>query len=189
MLKPSVKRYSATLANEFASNPVVVFLCGPSRNRLPESGAALRIRLEEALSSAGFEVVLGEDDGLLDLQKRYGNYAHQNELQFVKDQAAAVVLVASSVGSFCELGMFADRLVSDDANRRCDVILIASEAYEKDPSYFNHGPARAVGDFGIVHYADFAGFDVALVVDRLRRRRTVFKSSKRGRPRKPRGTR
>src|SRR5687768_13494962 len=111
--KFSVERFAASLEAEFATNPMVVFLCGPSERRRPEPGAELRARLREALEREKFEVVLGEDDGLATLQAIYKLYAHNNELRFVEDQAAAIVLIADSVGSFCELGMFADRFVDD----------------------------------------------------------------------------
>ena len=59
-----------------------------------------------ALEAEEFEVVLGEDDGLEDLRSKYGHYAHENELQFIQGQCNAVVLIASSPGSLCELGLF-----------------------------------------------------------------------------------
>jgi hypothetical protein len=182
-LKPSVERYRAALEAEFASNAMVVFLCGPSATRRPEPGAELRVRLQDALTAANFEVVLGEDDGLEHLQKMYGKYAHENERHFVESQAAAVVLVAASIGSFCELGMFADRLVTERNRASKDFILIADAKYEHDPSYFNLGPAKVVQHFWTVHYTDFSTFDVAQVVDRLKGRRSIFKSETRGRPR------
>ena len=96
--KQSIERHRTTLETEFSSNAMVVFLCGPSSKRRPEAGAELRFRLGEALTAAWFEVVLGEDDGLVFLQEKYGKYAQENELHFVIDQAAAIVLVADSVG-------------------------------------------------------------------------------------------
>ena len=181
--KQSIERHRTTLEAEFSSNAMVVFLCGPSSKRRPEAGAELRFRLGEALTAAGFEVVLGEDDGLEFLQKKYGKYAHENELHFVIDQAAAIVLVADSVGSYCELGMFADRMVYEHRSASQDFVLIARAEFEADPSYFNRGPAKVVADFWTTYYVDFATFDVQGVVERLRRRRTIFVTETRGRPR------
>jgi hypothetical protein len=181
--KASVARFASTLAAEFADKPLVVFLCGPSISS-PKPSAELRLRLQAALELSGFEVVLGEDDGLGSLQALYKMYAHQNELRFVEDQAAAIVLIADSPGSFCELGMFADRYSKErDANSARDFILVVDEQYASDPSYVNLGPALAVTDFGIVYWANFRTFDVEKVTGRLSRRRSLWMSEKRGRPR------
>lgn len=181
--KKSVARYAKTLEKEFESNRSVVFLCGPTYSDPPTLGAQVRRTLEKSIASAGFEVVLGEDDGLLALQARYGKYAHQNEMHFVLDQAAAIVLVAGSPGGFCELGMFADRLpeMKDVAH---DFILVVEEKYRPAPSYLNLGPARVVQDLRLLVYADFANFDPTEIVARLIRRRTLYRIDSRGRPHK-----
>src|SRR3989304_2818169 len=103
-IKPSVSRLRDDLEKLFSKNRMVVFLCGPTlKARVKGPGARLRKKLEKALSDDGFEVVLGEDDGLEELRKRYTGYAHENELKFIRNECGAIVLIADSVGSYCEL--------------------------------------------------------------------------------------
>lgn len=181
--KRSVSRYAKTLYKEFQSNSLTVFLCGPSYTKRPEAGAELRFRLEQALTNEGFEVVPGEDDGLVSLQETYGKYAHQNEREFVTSQAAAIVLVADSAGSLCELGMFADRITELNSPAQAFVVLM-EERYKGDNSYINLGPAKVVEDMKKLIYADFSNFNESEVVDYLKRLRTVVISERRGRPRR-----
>src|SRR5262245_24192119 len=97
--KPSVERFRAELEEAFAENPMVVFLCGPSLKRRT-AGARLRGRIKKMLEKNGFEVVLGEDDGLEALRLEFkGIYAHMNELAFLRRQCGAIVLIADSVGA------------------------------------------------------------------------------------------
>lgn len=180
-VKDSIKRYAEILKKESIGKTMVVFLCGPSLSDKSNPGVPLRERLEKKLAASGFEVVLGEDDGLADLQKTYNKYAHVNELLFIQKEAAAVVLIASSVGAYCELGLFAFEHPQATGESR-DFILIIDEKYKGAPSYLRLGPAQAIEDFGKVYYVNLSTFDENEVVERLARRRAVWFSDKRGRP-------
>jgi hypothetical protein len=125
--------------------------------------------------------VLGEDDGLEDLQARYGMYAHLNERHFVANEASAIVLIAHSVGSYCELGMFADRLAADEEGVRKDFILITDEQFVGATSYFNLGPAKVVADHWIVYPTDFDNFELNPLIARLKGRRAILITDRRGR--------
>jgi hypothetical protein len=182
-LKPSVERYATELKNIFAARKAVVFLCGPSITDPPKPGAALRQQLKDALTREGFEVVLGEDDGLESIRKKYSNYAHENELMFIKKHCYAVVLVASSVGAYCELGLFSYKMAHDKKNKT-DFILIISEEYRGRRSYLIEGPAAAIEDFGKVYYGDLGSFDYYDIITRLKRRRSIYFTSFKGRPAK-----
>lgn len=150
----------------------------------PGPGAILRDRLMRRLQELEFEVVLGEDDGLEDVRLTISkSYAHLNELAFIKKECAAIVLVADSVGAFCELGLFAhEHAINGTTNR--DFILLVNKAYEADKSYFNEGPAKAIADFGLVQYVDFATASIDSIVERLQRRRSAYFFDGRGRPAK-----
>src|SRR5665647_270130 len=127
---PSVERFGESVRKLYKQNHMVVFLCGPSL-RLVDSdpAAALRLRIQEALEAEGFEVVLGEDDGLENIRiKVSGGYAHENELEFIQRECGAIVLVAGSVGSYCELGLFAHWHAKSNENK-CDLILLANAKY------------------------------------------------------------
>lgn len=175
----SVRKYSGELEALFNKNVSVVFLCGPTLSDLSNAGARLRKKLLEQLEAEGFEVVLGEDDGLENLRQKFNGYAHLNELQFIQGHCNAVVLIASSVGAYCELGLFAfDQ--ARGADNQTDFILIIPERFEGVKSYLNEGPAAAINDFGKVFYSDFDGFDSTELVLRLKRRRHVYVTSRRG---------
>lgn len=181
--KPSVERFGQDLREIFSENRMVIFLCGPSLST-GRDGAKLRGRLKDMLEKDGFEVVLGEDDGLENLRKEFrGVYAHENELAFVKKECGAIVLIADSVGSYCELGLFAHVQTRDDTNRR-DFVLIVDRKFEGALSYLNEGPAKAVQHFGVVYYEDLANFDCNKVLERLQGRRAVSFLDGRGRPSK-----
>lgn len=177
----SIQRYGDELAEVFSGQRMVVFLCGPSLQDLSVEGAQLRADLLQALQAEGFDVVLGEDDGLEDLRARYGLYAHENELQFIQGQCNAVVLIASSPGALCELGLFAYKKAHSE-DSKTDFVLVLAERYLGMQSYINEGPASAIGDFGKVFYGDLEAFDVAPIVKRLVRRRAVYFTDTRGRP-------
>jgi hypothetical protein len=175
----SIDQYGDELAKLFSGQKMVVFLCGPSLSDLAKEGARLRKELYEALKAENFEVVLGEDDGLEELRAKYGQYAHENELQFIQGQCNAVVLIAASVGSYCELGLFSYKKVHA-ADNKTDFILVIHERYKGAKSYLNEGPAVAIDDFGKVFYGDLERFDFSPIIDRLRRRRAVFFAGTRG---------
>jgi hypothetical protein len=181
--KTSVARFGEDLRAVFSENRMVVFLCGPALAS-DKPGARLRARLKDELEKDGFEVVLGEDDGLEGLRMKFkGIYAHENEVAFIKKECGAVVLVADSVGSYCELGLFAHLHTHEDSNRR-DFVLIIDRQFKGTTSYLNEGPARAVADFGVVYYGDLDTFDCSEVLKRLQGRRAVYFLDGRGRPAK-----
>lgn len=182
--KPSVERFEQHFEEIFRKNKFVVFLCGPSLNSGSPS-ANLRQQFITELELDGFEVVLGEDDGLEYLRNRYSSMAHENELQYINQEASAIVLIADSVGSFCELGLFSYTFYKEARERenQYDFVLLVNNAYEGQVSYFNEGPAAAVDAMGgKVFFGDFSCFDTAPVIKRLRQRRAVWFSHGKGRP-------
>lgn len=177
MDKESVKKLGEGLSKIFSSNPMVVFLCGPSLDdKNPKPGAILRRKLHELLKQKGFEVVLGEDEGLERLREKYLQMAHLNEAAFVKDGCGAIVLIADSVGSYCELGLFS--YIQTDISHKTDFILVIDEQYApgKLPvtSYLNEGPAKAVESHGKVVYAKLDEYDGVEILERLQNRRAIF---------------
>ncbi|RNC67479.1 MAG: hypothetical protein ED859_14280 [Desulfuromonadales bacterium] len=178
--KKATELFAEQLEKEFSSKDFVVFLCGPTLKDLTLPGAKLRKQLKEQFEGEGFDVVLGEDDGLEEPRLKFDLYAHENELRFIENHCGAVVLVATSVGAFCELGLFSYKK-SHDVNHP-DIILIVDEKYKDDKSYFNEGPAAAVEDHGKVFFGNLDDFDISPIIKRLRRRRTVYSTDKIGRP-------
>ena len=176
-LKKSIQRFSMDLDGAFENRKFVVFLCGPTLGVADkDKAAALRKRLKEELEGEDFDVVLGEDDGLEALRKKFSGMAHDNELQFIQAHSNAVVLIASSVGSFWELGLFSHQHVHTNS-RRTDFILIMDEKFKDDVSYMNEGPAKAIDTFGQLVHCDFSAFDTTALIDRLKTRRHVWFTS------------
>lgn len=181
-LKESIRNFANDLDGAFEKKKYVVFLCGPRLDiAATDEAAALRSRLKGALESDSFDVVLGEDDGLEELRGKYSGMAHENELQFIQSHSNSVILIASSVGSFCELGLFSHQHVRDNA-RSTDFILILDERYKGQISYLNEGPAKAIDNYGKLLHGDFSDFDIDPILDRLRIRRNVWFTSSKGRP-------
>lgn len=180
-IKDSISRFGEDLEEIFSKRRAVVFLCGPSSKNMENPGAMLRVELESVLEKEGFEVILGEDDGLENIRDKYSSYAHENELLFIQKHCNAVILIASSVGAYCELGLFSYKKVHELSNMT-DFILIISNEYENERSYLNEGPAAAIDDFGKVFYGDLTNFDYTDIIKRLRRRRAVYFTSYKGRP-------
>jgi hypothetical protein len=183
MGKPSVQRFGEGVRKLFKENRMVVFLCGPSLDPAKiKPSAVLRKRLKEELEAEKFEVVLGEDDGLEDVRlTESGGHAHENELEFIRRECGAIVLVADSPGSFCELGLFV-HWVANNREKMCDLILLAGAQYANEKSYFNEGPAFAADLFGKTLYVDFATADIAPVLKRLKGLRSTHFYAGRGRP-------
>ena len=96
--------YREEFVEAASSSPFIVFLCGPALSGT-DAPAKLRRTIKERLEKEKFEVVLGEDDGLDNPQIHdIGVNAQDNELAFISSHCNAIVIVAGSVGSFCDLG-------------------------------------------------------------------------------------
>ena len=209
-----IKAHRDALLKRAEDTPYTVFLCGPTIQALEKEiqkeiqqtkkagriirlfkrprhspSAILRKRIKDALEANGFDVVLGEDDGLENARIKVGLNAQDNELEFIMKYCDAVIIVAGSVGSFCELGLFSWHYTNPSGSLKNtesekDFILLIDQQYEKDISYFNEGPAKVVKHFGETNYIDFGNYDVSELVDRLKGRKSLVGKDGRGRPRK-----
>lgn len=66
-LVDAFRQHKDELLAAASASPFIVFLCGPNlKEAEKKTSAALRRNLKMALEEAGFEVVLGEDEGLDD---------------------------------------------------------------------------------------------------------------------------
>jgi hypothetical protein len=191
-LAEELKRYEAEFVAVASETPFIVFLCGPNLTA-KKSSAKFRVRIKERLEQEGFEVILGEDDGLDNPRlRKIGINAQDNEVEFIRRSCNAVIIIADSVGAFCELGLFSWHFVHRDGvfkkekkSPDVDCILLLQKKYRNDKSYLNQGPAAAVNGFGKVEFVDFSAYDGGSVIERLRSRRGVSTvDNRRGRPRK-----
>lgn len=187
-LKASVRRHAALLQEMSETAAFTVFLCGPTLNTAsPDPAAKLRKRIIEELQKHHFEVVLGEDDGLEEARLKFGLNAQDNELEFIKGHCNAVIIIASSVGSFCELGLFSWHYVHKDGHIDKELppafIVLVDEKYKSHKSYLNEGPISAVDAFGHVCFVDYDTYDLSDLIKRLSNRRSIQTIDRRGRPR------
>ena len=186
-LVDTLTTYRSEFTEAASRSPFIVFLCGPTLKGTDPS-AVLRRQLKEILEGDNFEVVLGEDDGLDNPEiHRIGVNAQDNELEFIQSHCGAVVIIASSVGSFCELALFSWHLVHSRGvidSGKTDCIVLIEEQFKDHKSYLNAGPAAAVSAYGRVEFINFSSYDPAPLLERLRLRRGVMTvDNKRGRPR------
>lgn len=169
-----------------AASPFTVFLCGPALgSKTAKSAAKLRQDLKEALEAEKFKVVLGEDDSIANQDlKDIGINLQDSELEFLVRYCNAIVIVAASPGSFCEVGLFSWHFVHKDGRiKDHDFILLIDKKFENKSSYLNDGPAAAVNGFGRRDFVNFAKYDPQKVVEKLKHRRGVLTIDRRGRPR------
>lgn len=188
MSKPSVARYAELLTQLTEEASFTVFLCGPTlKAEPPKPAATLRKKILEELEKHKFEVVLGEDDGLEDARLKFSLNAQDNELEFIKKECNAIVIIADSVGSFCELGLFSWHYVHADGHLNKELrpafILLVDKQYEKDKSYLNEGPVYSVHGYGHAFFVDYATYDPSEITRILLGRRSIETIDKRGRPR------
>lgn len=186
-LVDAYKQHSEGLLRDAGKSSFIVFLCGPNLS-LRSSSARLRKKIKRDLEKDGFEVVLGEDEGLDNTKlKGISINPQDNEVEFIRKYCGAVIIVADSVGAFCELGLFSWHLVHNngffDANKTYCVVLI-NQKYKSDKSYLNLGPVAAVDAFGRVEFINYADYDSGQILTRLRQRRGILTLDRRGRPRK-----
>jgi hypothetical protein len=189
-LEEELKRFEAELIAAASATPFIVFLCGPKLTA-NKSSEKFRGLIKDRLEREGFEVILGEDDGLDNPKlKGIGINAQDSEIEFIRRACNAVIIIADSVGAFCELGLFSWHFVHRDGvfkTTDVDCILLLRKTYRNHLSYLNQGPAAAVSGFGKVEFVNFSAYDGDSIVERLRHRRGVITvDNRRGRPRKAR---
>ena len=189
-LKTRLARHRDDLIQSTQDSPFVVFLCGPTLNPPTRASAHLRAQLKDRLEKEHFQVILGEDEGLEseDLQQ-LGINAQDNELEFIRHHCNAVIVIADSVGAFCELGLFSWHFVHKKGvikKDTTDFILLVDQQYRDDKSYLNEGPFNAVVGFGHAQFVDFDAYTGDEVIARLKSQRGVYTVDRRGRPRKAR---
>ncbi|MYB76111.1 MAG: hypothetical protein F4X83_03245 [Chloroflexi bacterium] len=154
----------------------VVFLCGPAlSDATSKPSAELRSRLFSLLKDNGFDVVLGEDDGLEEARLEVGLNAQDNELEFIRKYCDAVVVIADSVGSFCELGLFSWHYVHETGviDHKKDFILLVDKKYAAENSYLNAGPFQSVFGFGQALFVQFRDYSGDEILKRLTARKSV----------------
>lgn len=113
----------------------------------------LRARIKRELENEGFTVDFGETHGILEAWRAnfHGGDLASFELDHAEDHCKAIVIIPASVGSICELALFApERHLSEKT------IAIIHKKYENDNSFFVDGIVKLLDDGkGKVKYLDY----------------------------------
>ena len=150
--------------------PFEVFLCGPSIES-ETSGAKLRELIKAELEKKKFTVVLGEDDGVQELHKRFGLNAQSREIGYVDKtkHCRAVVIVADSVGAYCELGLFNWLFINGGkdtfSQEQIEFVVILDKKYEGKESYLNHGPLKNLKKRADIIHVNFKSYNAKTFVE------------------------
>jgi hypothetical protein len=122
---------------------------------LVEHARYLRYAAAEALKADMFPVHFGETKEVLELwgkQLTSGIDPANAEIQHAQRVCGAVVVFPSSIGSFCELSLFA--AIEELAKK---TIAIVHEAHKNDESFFRKGLLRILRqEHGSVEYSDYS---------------------------------
>jgi hypothetical protein len=141
-----------------------IFLAGPfidigkgadEEENSSSPAKALRYWLYNELSSIGHTVYLGEDVELrTNGAKHYGTYSNAVvfERHHILNHADALIVLPSSVGSFCETGDW----VSTKATC-AKMLMLIEKKYEGETNYINLGPVEMARMYQAnVQYVDYA---------------------------------
>ncbi|WP_452002332.1 hypothetical protein [Azospirillum largimobile] len=112
-----------------------------------------RINRDEGISPS-----LGEHKDLLEVGtsafKALSN-AHVAELLIAKDHCDAIIILPSSPGSFCEIGLFANY---EEICRK--MLIIVDERFKDAESYFSLGPLKEAGsNYSEIEFCDYENID------------------------------
>ncbi|TFZ54444.1 hypothetical protein E4V01_25205 [Methylorubrum sp. Q1] len=178
-----IATHKSVAANEAEQKPFVVLLCAPSVTTDASSASAkLGARIRDALIADEFEVVLGEDDGIGDPRIVSTGNSALDEFNFVEGKCNAVVVVADSIGTYCELGILSWNLANGPRFKKkgIDIIVIVDSKHSTSSAFFRNGAYAIIEGAGKADFAAFEEYDVNLIVDRLRSRRSFYTIDKRG---------
>jgi hypothetical protein len=182
--------FAAGLEEAARETPFRVFLCGPNLSQKKRNpAAALRARIRDLLIQNSIEVVLGEDEGLANPDiKKLGVNVQDCELLYIREHCDAIIIVADSVGSYCELGLFSWHHAHQDGLLNAghkDFILLIDRTYRRRKSYFNLGPATCVnGGKGLIQFVDFKKYKIDKLLKRLTDQRGLAIAASAGRRRR-----
>jgi hypothetical protein len=156
---------------------LTIFLAGPSIQPGVEPADDLfankaRYKLFEYIKKGGDFCTLGEHRDLIEIgAEHFGKIANLalTEIAHVTNNGDGVIILPSSPGSFCELGMFAN---SDNISSK--MLILMDKKYEEEPGYPYLGPTVMARFYGAqFKYIDYEDHDAtwAIVTEFLEERR------------------
>ena len=160
-----------------------VFVGGPSEQENSPS-SKFRLRIVEELSKLDFEVYKGEDRLLTNAQRDGNLNAQTMEMSFISRHCKSVILIGTSPGALCELGLFSWHFSSSENKWICrnNLVFFAlmDGRYKKDKSYINAGPIQSLKDAGanVINISNFDTFEIGRVIQKLVRHRAQIAAEK-----------
>lgn len=159
-----------------------IFLAGPAIRPTEEPADELtankaRFKLFKKIQETGDTCTLGEHKELIEIySNHYKDIANLaiTEFTHVTEYGDGVIILPSSPGSFCELGMFAI------SNSVCSKMLILMDKnHEANPGYPYLGPAIMAKFWGaVLEYVDYEDHDTTWsIVDKFLEERRIRKMS------------
>lgn len=149
---------------EKAKTQLIIFLAGPSINPGEEPADGLiahkaRFNLFNKIEDQGHTCTLGEHNGLIEIYKDHcKNLANLaiSEMTHVIETSDAVVILPSSPGSFCELGMFGH------SDSTCSKMLILMDRnHEENSGYPFLWPAAMAKNYGAdIRHVDYENHEI-----------------------------
>lgn len=144
---------------EKAKTQLMIFLAGPSIKPTEEPADELvankaRFNLFNRIQKQGDICTIGEHKALISIyEKHYKTIANLAIAEFshVTDKGDGVIILPSSPGSFCELGMFA---ISDSVCAK--MLILMDRDHKNTPGYPYLGPAIMAKYYGAeLQYVDY----------------------------------
>lgn len=182
-----LKSHRSSLVETKIVKPFTILLCGPTDKETSlKRSYDFCEKLESQLKSDDFDVVRGENIGIDNDRIYITENAISNELDFIDSSCNAVIIVADSIGTWCEFGLFSWYLSHDKESRKkgTDIVVLIDVLNSSGNDFVKRGPFSLAENFGRADYVDFASYDSQLILRRMQERRSVYTVDRRGRPRK-----
>ncbi|MGN7161759.1 esterase/lipase family protein [Sphingomonas sp. SAFR-052] len=182
-----IEAHRKSLMDAGDERPFTILLCGPTIKESDLSPAAqLCSKIKNLLESDGFQVVIGQSQGMTD--SRLGDESNTlgRELNFIGNSCNAVVVIASGAAGWSELGLFGWHMASNKSIRAkgVDIVVIADSADAVGHNFLASGPVAYGEAVGRADITSLQTYNPETVLHRMRARRSMYVMDRRGRPKR-----
>lgn len=160
-----------------------ILFCGFSTANPKTKSEIFSKTLIDQLRAEKFNVIVGGDVGLQDENLDLGSNPLSNELNYMSSKCNAVVIVADGIETWSELGLLSWHFAHNQEieQQGTDFILISDNKYRATSEFIKKGPFALVNNRGSAQFNDLDKLDPAIIVDRLKGRRSLYTIDARGR--------
>lgn len=182
-----IESHLKSLVTNKSIKPFTILLCGPIQSgALNLNSFEFCQDLETKLKNDGFDVIRGENFGLKN--ERFGTEenALSTEISFIESGCNAVIIIADSIGTWCELGLFSWYVSSNKEIKKkgTDIVVLLDVSNDNGDDFVKLGAFSLAENFGRASYVDFVNYDSQQIIRRMKERRSVYTMDRRGRPKK-----